>query len=175
MDVGNGNLSSTGNEGESQVFTFSDFSVEVPTPISRALRAETVFPGSRVYLDMYNRPAVRQVAGYVRTSMGEYEAVRSSILVLAGSEGARARLSALFKLLFPNPAKEVHVQCGVSQYRLTEYVYSAILSLPSAVDSLDLLRTTPTSCQQTIYIFKADGGVSTSSEASYAASAVTGE
>lgn len=158
-EAGAGVAGSAGNESDSRVLTFADFSVEIPARLCRSLRETAIFPKSRIYLDTYNRPAVRQVVGYVRTSMGEYEAVRSSILVLAGSEGARARLSALFRLLFPNPQKEVHVQCGVSQYRLTEYVYSAILSLPSAVDSLDLLRTTPTSCQQTIYIFKADGGV----------------
>ena len=146
-DLGGAVSGPTCSDTDSKIFTFADFSIEVPGAVNRSLREASVYPSSRVYLNMYNRPAVRQVVGYVRTSMGEYEALRSSILVLAGSEGARARLAALFRLLFPNPAKEVHVQCGVSQYRLTEYVYSAILSLPSAADSLDLLRSTPTSCQ----------------------------
>ncbi|CAL6005634.1 Conserved_hypothetical protein [Hexamita inflata] len=103
------------------------------------------------YKDYYNTVQTQKILELVNISLNDQTHTKSQILIVTDTEYDLALLSALIKMLFQNPKKEIHVYCQINQYRLSEYVYSAIILLPSECNYLDLLKQTPTSCQQTIY------------------------
>ena len=103
------------------------------------------------YKDMFCQKIIQTVLNLVAISQKEQCQSKSSILIITDNDQERQNIQTLLKQIYYQPKKEIFVTCGINQYKLTEYNYSTIILLPSEFNYVEMLKSTPTSCQQTIY------------------------